>query len=122
MSDQCIKIKDNGENCHAPAVDGSGYCFFHKDPEKLREATRKGGKQGKRAVLPESNVSLKSEADIVSLLESTVNEVRIGQLDRAIGNTVGYLSAILLRAFEQGELLGRIEALENYVNEERQPK
>ena len=117
MSRQCEKIKYNGERCHAPAVNGSSYCFFHNDTKKLREATSQGGKQGKRAVLTESNINLKSLDDVIKLIESTVNEVRAGQLDRTIGNTLGYLSSILLRAFEQGQLLERIEALEKVVND-----
>ena len=100
MKKQCIQIKSNGERCQSRAVEGSDRCFFHADHGKLLEATSLGGKQGKRTVLAESSLSLRTVDDVKLLLETTINEVRTGQLDRAIGNTVGYLAGILMKAFE----------------------
>jgi len=118
MNAQCEKIKDNGERCQSKTVDGSDYCFFHSDSEKLRKATSKGGRQGKRNVVEESNLTLRSVDDVTLLLEATINEVRAGLLDRAIGNTVGYLAGILIKTFEMRDFEKRLEKIEDALAHE----
>ena len=54
-----------------------------------------------------SDLDLKSVADVVTLLETVINEVRRGDLDRGVGNTVGYLAGMdpdvnLLRSLLEG--------------------
>ena len=111
MSGQCEKIKDNGERCQSRAVDGSAFCFFHSDPEKLREATSLGGKQGKRKVLEESNLHFRSVDDVKLLLETTINEVRTGVLDKTIGNTIGYLAVVLIKTFDVSDTTKKLEKM-----------
>ena len=113
----CKFINENGERCQAFAIKGSDYCFFH-DPVKLQErieACKKGGKAGTRKVLPESSVKIRSLTDIVRLLESTINDVRTGQIDVRIANSVAYLSGVLRQVMEQEFLERRLDLLEREV-------
>jgi hypothetical protein len=113
----CKFINEDGEPCEAFAIKGSDYCWFH-DPDKLEErieACKKGGKVGTREVLPESNVKINSLKDIVRLLESTINDVRTGQIDVRIANSVAYLSGVLRQVMEQEFLEKRLDSLEKKV-------
>jgi hypothetical protein len=49
-------------------------------------------------------------ADVVTLLSETISQVRRGEIDPKIANATGYLSSVLLRALEGGELAREIEA------------
>jgi hypothetical protein len=116
MKRQCRHKKPDGKQCHANATVRSGLCFFH-DPERAAdrlEAQRAGGLRNKAASLsadtPDCN--LKNAGDVVALLGTTINQVRRGQIDPRIANTIGYLSATLLRAQELGTIEQRLSALE----------
>lgn len=113
----CKFVNETGEPCEAFAIKGSEYCWFH-DPVKLQErieACKKGGKAGMRKVLPDSNVKINSLKDIVRLLESTINDVRTGQIDVRIANSVAYLSQVLRQVMEQEFLEKRLDSLEKEV-------
>jgi hypothetical protein len=78
------------------------------------EAQRVGGLRNKAVSLsadtPDCN--LKNAADVIALLGTTINQVRRGQVDPRIGNSVGYLSTVLLKAQELGSIEQRLSALE----------
>ena len=121
MAKRC-KRKKSGKQCKGYAVTGDDYCFSHsrKRAKQRAEAQRKGGKTAlaeKKRVLKNSNVQIKGTADVVRLLNETLNQVRIGQIEVKIANCVGYLSGICLKALEQGDLEKRLEALEEKVFE-----
>jgi hypothetical protein len=95
--------------------------FFH-DPESApeREAARiLGGKERSRkaAVLPADtpNTPLTSAADVTALLAETINQVRRGEIDAYIANSVGQLAQILLKAKQQYELEQRLAKLESIL-------
>jgi len=120
----CKFINEGGEPCEAFAIEGSEYCWFH-DPEKLQErieACKKGGRAGTRKVLPESNVKINSLRDIVRLLESTINDVRVGSLDVRIANSVAYLSGVLRQVMEQEFLEKRVDSLEKHIESKNRIK
>ena len=124
LADRCNHIKADGSQCRARKVRGSDYCFFH-DPAKATEraaAQRAGGQHARAAVLPPDTPTRRVQAasDVVALLSETVNQVRTGQLDPKIGNCIGYLSGVILRAVEQGNMADRLAALESIVNGQRQ--
>jgi hypothetical protein len=50
--------------------------------------------------------------DVSDLLAQSINQLRRGELDPKIANTVGYLSTVLLRALEQGPLQQRMAKVE----------
>ena len=49
------------------------------------------------------------------LLAATINQVRRGDLDPKVANTVGYLAGMLLKALDAGALEDRLLALERVV-------
>ncbi len=119
MAHRCTYRKDDGTRCRANAMRGSDYCFTH-DPAKAderRAARQAGGRVGKAQVLPSGtpDVPLGSVADLLALLGETINQVRRGDLDPKVANTVGYLSGTLLRALEVGDLETRLAKLEAAV-------
>ena len=116
-------MKPNGEPCRAYAVKGAEYCFWH-EPTKAKErgeAWSKGGKStmGKRTVLPSSEFRLEKLADIVVLLEETVNQLRTGAIEVRIAQCTGYLAGVAIKAMEQADLERRVEALEQLVSKRR---
>ena len=52
---------------------------------------------------------------LVELLGETINQVRKGQIDPRISNAIGYLSGIMLKAMEQGDLEQRLAVMEANV-------
>ncbi len=117
---QCRHVKADGTRCQANAMSKSKFCFFH-DPHKAKQRTaarRAGGQKAKAAALsPDTpDHSLESLADVVTLLGQTINQVRRGEIDPRVSNAVGYLTNVLIKALEQGNLEERLNALESIVN------
>jgi len=118
-SRQCTQVKADGTRCRANAITGSNYCFAH-DPARAEErqaARQAGGRVGKTKVLsPETpDAPLSKATDVVALLGETINQVRRGEVDPKVSNAVGYLSSVLLRALEVGDLEQRLADLEAIV-------
>ena len=114
----CQKTKADGSQCKASALTGSMFCYFH-DPSKAHErhvAQQAGGiaRSRRAAVLPleTPDWQVRKMSDVVELLGETLNQVRRGQLDARVGNSVAYISGILLKALERGPLEERIASLE----------
>ena len=86
------------------------------------EAQRTGGSRNKPAVLPCETLDhpLKTVANVAELLAGAINQVRRGQLDPRVGNTLGFLAATLLKALETGSLEARLSALEAATKDRRQ--
>lgn len=117
MSNQCSYIKTDGSQCKAFAISNSNYCFFHvANGAAARFAGSRGGRKAvalaRKKRLPPGPVNLRCIEDILSLLEGSINEVRKGQVESRVANSVGYLANILIKAIEQGELQRRVQALE----------
>jgi hypothetical protein len=124
LKKSCTASKDDGTACGAAALPGSQFCFFH-DPAKAaarRQAQSAGGLANKMATLPADAPDVKVEdgADVVKLLGETINQVRRGEIDPRVGNSVGYLANIVLAATGQRELESRIAELESLVKNRRQ--
>jgi hypothetical protein len=101
----------------------SDYCYFH-DPDKAdarREAQAAGGRQNRaRAPGPDAPVIEVADCrDVVRLLARTINEVRRGEVDPRVANTVGYLSSVAVRAMEQGDLEERVAQIESALRNPR---
>ena len=100
-----------------------GILFFH-DPAKAAEraaAQRAGGANNRASTLPADTpeFAVGTAVEVVSLLGETINQVRTGMLDPKVANCIGYLSGIVLKGLDQGDLQRRIEALENVVDHQR---
>ena len=116
---RCTYVKATGERCKANAMSGSQFCFFHS-PEKVSEraaARKAGGRANKAAVLPPEtpDVRLKGAGDVVRVISETMNQVRRGEIDPRVANSIGYLAGVLLKALEADELEERLSALESVV-------
>jgi hypothetical protein len=116
----CQAKKPDGSDCRTAALPSSDFCFFH-DPgqaDKRRAAQSFGGSQNRMKTLDASapDVKVADNQDVVKLLSETINQVRKGQLDPRVANAVGYLSAILIRAVDQGATEKRIAEIEALLN------
>jgi hypothetical protein len=116
-SRRCQHRRKDGKRCNAVSMLGSRFCFFH-NPERKKEqedARKKGGRQGRMAALGKNapNIQIKSPDDLIVLLSETISQVRRGEIDPRIANAIGYLSGVLLKAREQGEIEDRLTIIEN---------
>jgi hypothetical protein len=71
--------------------------------------------QGQRtATLPPDtpDLPLKTVGDVIAVLAVTMNQVRTGRLGVNVGNCLGVLAGVLLRAIEGGDFEQRLAALE----------
>lgn len=119
IKQHCQALTKSGVQCRAKAQYGSAFCFFH-DPERATErhaAKVKGGHSRAMKTLPKGTAAFEVSTanDIVSLLSQTINQVRSGELDPRIANSVGYLAGIVLKAREQGELDERLKLVEEAI-------
>ena len=124
MMTECHYKRRDGTKCKASAMARSSLCFFH-DPKRATdrlEAQRAGGLRNKAVSLSADtpDCDLKNAIDIIALLGKTINQVRRGQIDPRIANTIGYLSTALLKAQEIGNLERRISDLETATRNQPQ--
>jgi len=124
--DQCGFVKEDGTTCQARKIHGSDYCFFH-DPARAGEravARRNGGRRGRAVVLaPDTPACMVKDAgQVIDLLGQTINQVRTGALDPRIGNCMGYLAGIILKAVELSSLEERLTALESVIRNQKHPR
>lgn len=122
---QCTYIKNDQQRCKARAMKDSVYCFTH-NPETRQEhalAVVKGGKNSsRRDLLDMDSISLQKPAEVVVLLEETINGVRTGEITPNIANTIGYLSSHLLKAIQIADLDQRLSILEKVLIQNRKGK
>jgi hypothetical protein len=118
---RCQFRKKNGTACSANAQPANGLCVLH-DPTRAadgRRARRAGGASRSQTAavlsLETADSPLRSTHEIARLLGDSINHVRKGQLDPRVANAVGYLSAILLKALEQGRTEERLSHLESVL-------
>src|ERR1035437_4172917 len=116
ISKTCSATKPDESKCNAAAMPGSKFCFFH-DPSNAkmrREAQAQGGRQNRMKTLESTAPDVKVEdcGDAIALISETINQVRKGQIDPRVANSVGFLANILIKAVEQNKLETRIEQLE----------
>lgn len=122
---RCEALKLDGSPCQANALPGSRYCTFHA-PElaSARSAGRKlgGARRSIKAVtlpITTPDIDLASAADLARFLGQTLNQVRRGELDCKLGNSIAVLSNALLRALQGSELEQRIAELEQRLGTRR---
>ena len=111
---RCAHVHPSGKACGGYAVAGGDRCFAHDAGQAAArdEARRRGGRAGRPAALPRSDAPVRSLDDVVALIEATINDVRSGRLDVKLGNCVGYLANVALKAIAQADLEARLAALE----------
>ena len=115
----------SGEPCRALAVE-NGLCALHGYPGRAVELGRESGRSRRRVRLPAATeecpaLPLRSVADVTELLAETINQVRGGRIDSRAANTLGYLATAMLKALQQGDLEGRLRAIEVTLSSEKPP-
>lgn len=112
----CKQILKSGKKCKARNMINSDFCFYHNPETKneLHRASAKGGKQNQHKAQKQiSNTEIKSISDVPKILIDCITEIRNGNIEVIkSANAIGYLSNILLRAFELTELSNRIALIE----------
>ena len=120
---RCSGITLAGGACKGTPIDGSGWCYVHNpdhDEERRRHGTR-GGKRGGRG-RPTSEL-----ARLGQRFEALADKVLAGEVERADGAVAGQLLSGAracvrdgLAAKEQEELVARLEALEQGLEQRPQ--
>jgi hypothetical protein len=114
----CSGITEARARCRAIAISGNDYCHAHH-PDRAdarRRSARKGGKRGGRGR------PLAELHSIRGRIETLVEDVLEGRVDRGDAAVVGQLYNTLIRAVatelkvrEINELEGRLEELESAI-------
>ena len=118
MATKCEVQKTDGKQCGANAQRDKEVCVFHDAARAAagRRARRLGGLNRNRPAavlaLDTPDISLTSTREVCLFLGESINQVRRGQLDGRIANTIGYLANILLGALHQGFLEERVSRIE----------
>lgn len=113
---KCEFIKDTNSKCEANAMLNSTLCFTHNpETEGARKiAVSKGGSTPKKNYKPLPVLAITDVRSVTSLLTTTISEVRAGEIDIRVANCIGYLSGILVKAFEISDLEKRVQKIEAF--------
>jgi hypothetical protein len=119
---KCSGITQAGTACKGIPIDGSDYCYVHH-PGRIEERRRHGSKGGKRGGRGRPSVEL---GRLQGRFEDLAAKVLSGEIERGVGAVAGQLlngaRACVrdgLAAREQEELVGRLEALEEGLEQSR---
>lgn len=116
---QCKHIKDSGEQCRANAMD-NGYCYLHNPdiPEEEKQLARIRGGENNGVLIGEimGESKVRTNEDIVMLMESVINRVKQGSLDIRVANTIGYLAGVSQKAIKEVEVEDRLKRIEDLVS------
>ncbi len=123
MQNKCLYINpETQERCNSFALTERNYCFSH-DPdnkEAKQKAVEKGGRAPKRVVLNLPKVTIKTSADVINILEETINMVRSGEMPVSNpANTIGFLCSHLLKAIEMTSIADKLETIDRLILERR---
>jgi hypothetical protein len=116
----CQGFRKDGSPCQSPATSNASWCFWH-DPERpeaeKHEAAQRGGLSHQRKTLPATvpDARLRSPAACLLLLEESVSQVRRGELDIRIMNSISYAVTSAVRVWEV-LLSDRIDKLEKLIH------
>jgi hypothetical protein len=100
---KCQYILTDGSRCQAWALKGKTLCFSHSPETKEAKllAVRKGGQSKEIEIKsPLEKIKVDTPRDVIYLVSKIIEEVRSGQIDVRVASGLGYLSGVLLKAFE----------------------
>jgi hypothetical protein len=119
---RCTAIEASGERCKGRAIEGSEWCWNH-NPAHADERRRHGAKGGKRGGRGRPQAEL---TDIKQRLSDLAEDVLEGRQEKGVAAVASqvlnvYLRAVSveLKAREQLELIERLEALEEALEQNR---
>jgi len=115
---QCSATTKKGEQCKAYALADSDFCFTH-DPAHAGEraqARSKGGRARHGRLIGSTGdaepVRVQSMADVVDLLERTVNDALKMENSLQRARTIATLAGTIVKALQFATLEERVAALE----------
>ena len=119
---KCTAITRGGDRCKGIAIDSSDYCYAHHPDHAAarKRAAHRGGKRGGRG-RPQAELT-----DIKQRLSELADDVLEGRQDKGVAAVASqvlnvYLRAVSveLKAREQLELIERLEALEEALEQRK---
>jgi len=122
---RCKGMTRSGRPCTPWAMEG-GLCFFHANPDKASELGQRGGRAKGPTADPDAAEyiarPLNTVGDVTNLLANTINDLRSGRIDSRLANTAGFLASGMLKAFQQGDIEGRLRAMEAVLSSNKTPR
>jgi hypothetical protein len=119
---KCSGITQAGTACKGITIDGSQWCHAHH-PDRTDERRRYGSKGGKRGGRGRPQAEL---SDIKRRLSDLADDVLEGRQDKGVAAVASQVLNVYLRAVsvemrlkEQLELVGRLEALEEGLEQRK---
>jgi len=113
---KCKFKRLNGKKCKAYAMHNSGFCWYHSpdvSDEKKRIISSKGGRSNSRIeVLKLPAITIENAQDIPDLIIDAIQNVRKNRMEIRKGSVIGYLSSILLKAYDTAYMESRVEKIE----------
>ena len=86
---QCEHIMNNGVRCRGYGVKGSTLCISHNpDSKAIKSAAVMKGANARRVREPLAPITLQSVPEAMTLIQSTVNDIRMRKLSSAEGGTI----------------------------------
>lgn len=115
----CQGTKKNGDPCGSPAAGDDGYCFWHSpniSHAQRHAAAAKGGLMCRPKVLPPTaaDVRLSSPEACLELLQESVGQMRRGDIDIKVMNSIAYSVTAACRVWEVA-LSAKLNKLEKLI-------
>ena len=122
MAERCTVHKPDGTGCGAYRMKDSDRCFLHRTEPEIRQkalvAQHKGGFAnviGVGEVVHDlgwpKQIHLRKPRDVRRFVSRVMNEVRGGQIEAGLANSLFVGANVLLKTFD-AEAIERLEALE----------
>ncbi len=97
-----------------------GYCYFHANPDLVRELGRKGGQRNRRAIAPPPVLPEKlSVKDVRAVLAQAVSDLCSHKMPPRPASALAQLSSSLLYIIELSDIEARIAKLEGEIAEDK---
>jgi hypothetical protein len=100
---------------------GSDYCWIHSPEvsERVKSNARLLGgiNRNVHMTVQFPDIVIKDSRDVPPVLVDTLCRLRRGEMDIRLGTAIGYISNVLLKAYEVADLEVRVEKLEQYAEE-----
>lgn len=99
----------------------NGYCYLHNPdiPEEEKKLARVRGGENNAVLIGElmDESKVRTNQDVVELMEGVINNVKRGVLDVRVANTLGYLAGVSQRAIKEVEVEERLRRIEELLKD-----
>jgi hypothetical protein len=107
----CKAVTKDGRPCKAPPTEG-GLCFFHANPDRVRQLGQIGGRKNRRRSIDPSELGPLGAAAVRQMLAQTIFELQQNKVSPRSAAAMAQVSSVLLRAIQASELEERVAELE----------